>query len=95
MSLSDCGSPITILTRTKDESENAALFQKIYEMIPTHVPFMYSDIYIKSVGVLPKDKFAGKFLVAWEAVFEHANKIDFTSVISTVFSQKGLFLNRW
>lgn len=91
--LSDCGVPIKLLVRTKNEAENTALFQTLFDIIPEHVKHKYHILICKSVGYFPKDKFTGKFVTEWEAVFKHSNKIDYTQSTALIFSQKGISIS--
>ncbi|ORY88571.1 global transcriptional regulator, cell division control protein [Leucosporidium creatinivorum] len=55
---------VEILTRTKDEAENKALFERIIEVIGDG----------NKVGTLPKDKMAGKFVTEWATALAGSGK---------------------
>ncbi|KAK4056165.1 FACT complex subunit spt16 [Microbotryomycetes sp. JL221] len=73
---------VEILIRTKDDSENKALFMRIIDLIGDG----------NKVGTLPKDKMAGKFVTEWQNVVESSGKdmkqVDVAQGVSTLMASK-------
>ncbi|SCZ96389.1 BZ3500_MvSof-1268-A1-R1_Chr8-2g10162 [Microbotryum saponariae] len=73
---------VEILTRSKDEAENKKLFEQVIDAIGDG----------NTVGTLPKDKMAGKFVNEWQGVFTSSGKdikeIDVGPGVSTLLAVK-------